>query len=382
MKGCLYERPKGSGRWAIVIDLPREGGRRRQKWFTFEGTKRQAQLELAKRIASRETLPNAGKQTLAQYLDNWIEEQRIGVKSHERYADLIRKNIIPALGHIALAKLTGDQISAYYTKALAQGRRDGKGGLSPGTVKFQHIVLKKALKNAVVRGLLLRNPLESVTSPHVEKAIMKTLDLSQAGRVIEDVRGTRLFVPVFLALTCGLRRGEILALRWSSVDLDNATLTVAESVEQTKGVVRIKRPKSGRGRVVDLSEMVVTELRKYRAQQESEFKLLGAQVTEDTFLCTREDGERMSPQALSIAWMRWTANRKPRVRFHDLRHAHATHLLASGVHPKIAQERLGHASVGITLDIYSHVLPGMQADAARKVGDALTAAMLKSQDKG
>jgi integrase len=380
MKGHLRER--SPGKWAIIIDLGRKpGGRRRQKWFSFRGTKRQAQLELAKKIASRDTLPDAGKLTLGAYLDKWVDEQRVGARAFERYRDVVRKNIIPDLGHVALAKLTGDQISTHYTKQLANGRRDGSGGLSPASVRYQHVLLGKALKQAVVRGLLARNPIDSVEPPHIEKAPMRTLDLDQAAKVLEDARATRLFVPALLALTCGLRRGEIVALRWRNVDLEAATLTVSESMEQTADAVRIKRPKNGRGRVIALPRMAVTELKKHRAQQESELEAMGGRLTRDSLVYTKEDGEPMQPRSLTHAWDFWSKGRKPRVRFHDLRHAHATHLLASGVHPKVAQERLGHSSVAVTMDIYSHVLPGMQEDAARKVGDALRAAMVKSRDE-
>ena len=378
MKGHLRER--SPGKWAIIIDLgPREGGRRRQKWFSFRGSKRAAQNELHRLIAKRETLPDVGKQTLGKYLDEWVDEQRIGAKALERYKQIVRRNIIPALGHIGLAKLTGDQISAHYTKALKNGRLDGKkGGLAPSTVLLQHIILKKALKDAVRRTLLIRNPMESVDPPHVEKPTMRTLDLAQAARLIEDARRSSLFIPIFLALTCGLRRGEICALRWGNVDLDKATLNVVESIEQTLAVVRLKRPKSGRGRVIDLSQMVVAELRKHKEQQESKLEQLGRRPS---FVYVMWNGEPVKPDTFSTMWDQWSAGRKPRVRFHDLRHAHATHMLASGIHPKIAQERLGHATVSITLDLYSHVLPGMQAEAAKKVGDALTAAMVKAADE-
>jgi integrase len=381
MKGHLRER--SPGKWAIIIDLgPREGGRRRQKWFSFRGSKRAAQNELHRLIAKRETLPDTGKQTLGQYLDRWVEEQRIGAKALERYKQIVRTNLIPALGHIALSKLTADQISAHYTKALANGRLDGrKGGLSPSSVAYQHFILKKALKDAVRRTLLIRNPMDAVDSPHVEKPMMRTLDLGQAARLIEDARRSSLFIPILLALTCGLRRGEICALKWANVDLDKATLTVIESMEQTRAGIRLKRPKSGRGRIVDLSELAVTELRKHRAQQESKLEQLGARLTRDSFVYVMWNGEPVKPDTFTTMWGQWSAGRKPRVRFHDLRHAHATHMLASGIHPKIAQERLGHSTVSITLDLYSHVLPGMQAEAAKKVGDALTAAMVKSRDQ-
>jgi integrase len=375
MKGHLRER--SPGKWAIIIDLgPREGGRRKQRWFSFRGSKRQAQIELHRLIAKRETLPDTGKQTLGQYLDKWVDEQRVGAKALERYKLIVRRNLIPALGHIALAKLTGDQVSAHYTKALKNGRLDGKpGGLSPASVLYQHIILKKALRDAVRRTLLIRNPMDAVDSPHVEKPTMRTLDLGQAARLIKDARPSSLFIPILLALTCGLRRGEICALKWANVDLDKATLAVIESMEQTRAGVRLKRPKSGRGRVIDLSELAVGELRKHRAHQESKLEQLGARLTRDSFVYVMWNGEPVKPDTLSTMWEQWSAGREPRVRFHDLRHAHATHLLTQGVHPKVAQERLGHSSVAITMDIYSHVLPGMGAEAAKKVGDALGAAL-------
>jgi len=203
MKGHLRER--SPGQWAIIIDLPREAGKRRRKWISFHGTKRQAQVELHRLIAKRETLPVAGNRlTVGQYLDKWVEEQRIGARALQRYKQLVRRSIIPSLGHIALSKLTADQINAHYKKALANGGRlDGrKGGQSPATVHYQHFILKKALKDAVRRTLLFRNPMDAVDAPHVEKPIMRTLDLDQAARLIEDARPSSLFVPVLLALTC------------------------------------------------------------------------------------------------------------------------------------------------------------------------------------
>jgi integrase len=123
--------------------------------------------------------------------------------------------------------------------------------------------------------------------------------------------------------------------------------------------------------------MVVTELRKHRAEQESKFEQLGKRLTRDSFVYVMWNGEPVKPDTFSTMWEQWSAEREPRVRFHDLRHTHATHMLASNIHPKIAQERLGHATISTTLDLYSHVMPGMQADAAKKVGDALSAAMVK-----
>jgi integrase len=183
-----------------------------------------------------------------------------------------------------------------------------------------------------------------------------------------------MFIPIMLAACCGLRRGEIAALRWSR--LDGAQLSISESVEQTRAGIRYKPPKSGRARTVALSGFVVDELRRHRIAQAQELLRVGIRQTDDMFIVAQADGKPLQPRSLTHAWEQFIQGTAlPRIRFHDLRHAHATHLLASGVHPKVASERLGHSKVGITLDLYSHVLPGMQADAAAKVDDALQAAL-------
>jgi integrase len=169
-----------------------------------------------------------------------------------------------------------------------------------------------------------------------------------------------------------------IALRWRQVDLANAQLAVVESAEQTGDGVRYKQPKSGRSRTVALSAFVLDELRAHRLRQAEELLRLGARQNETTFVYTREVGQPVQPRSLTHAWHQIIARTElPPIRFHDLRHAHATHLLSSGVHPKVASERLGHSKVGITLDLYSHVLPGMQADAAARVDDALRGALEK-----
>ena len=155
-------------------------------------------------------------------------------------------------------------------------------------------------------------------------------------------------------------------MRWKHIDLDAGKMTVVESAEQTTTGVRYKPPKSGKGRSVALSEMVVEELRQHRLDQAEELLRLGGRQSAETFVYTRQDGEPMQPRSLSQMWAT-TETGLPRVPFHSLRHSHATHMLSAGVHPKVASERLGHSRVGITLDLYSHVLPGMQEDAVERV---------------
>jgi integrase len=192
-----------------------------------------------------------------------------------------------------------------------------------------------------------------------------------------------MYVPTMLAVLLGLRRGEVAALRWRSVDLDKGQLAVIASAEQTKAGVRYKEPKTGRTRTVALPMIVVEELRAHRLEQAQELLRLGIRLSDESFVVAQADGSPLQPNSLTHEWTRLLgASALPRVRFHDLRHAHATHLLASGVHPKVASERLGHSKVGITLDLYSHVIPGMQEDAAARVDDALREALQKRAPKG
>lgn len=385
MKGHLRERPPGSGNWYAVIDTcDPSTGKRKRKWHSLEATgKRQAQIECAGIISAIQggTYLEPDKTTLAQFLTRWLGHIKANVspRTHERYAEIANKNLIPLIGAAILTKLKPVQISAAYGKALESGRRDGNGGLSPRTVHHIHRVLKQALKQAVQWEMLHRNPADAVKPPKSEKHRMTTYDMPQTAALLDAVRGTRLFVPTMLAVLCGLRRGEVAALRWRSVDLANAQLAVVESAEQMNGSVRLKETKSGRARTVAISSTVIEELKAHRLRQAQGMLKLGVRLTDDGFVAALEDGSPMQPTFITHEWVRVISNTSlPRIRFHDLRHAHATHMLASGVHPKVASERLGHSKVGITLDLYSHVMPGMQEDAAAKMDAALKAAQRKA----
>jgi integrase len=385
MKGHIRER--SPGHWAIVLDARDAAtGKRKRRWHSFVGTKRQAQIECARLVSELQggNFQELSKITTAQFFERWLEhvKPQVSLRSHERYAEIARKNIVPLLGSVAITKLQPLQISDAYSKALVSGRRDGKGGLSPRTVQHMHRVLKQALEQAVRWQLLRRNPAELANPPRVNRQRLDTYDMAQTADLMEAFRGTRMFVPVLLAVLCGLRRGEIAALRWRNVDLDGAQLAIVESAEQTAEGVRYKEPKSGRARTVALSPTVVSELRGQRARQAQELLLIGVGLSDDSRVVAQADGRPLQPNSITHEWVRILSSvGLPRIRFHDLRHAHATHLLLSGVHPKVASERLGHSKVGITLDLYSHVLPGMQADAVSRVDEALRAALQKRAAK-
>jgi integrase len=260
MKGHLRER--SPGHWAIILDIPDpKAGERRRKWHSFKGTKRQAQIECARLISIIQTgsYLEPSKTTLATFLERWLDHAKSQVtpKSHERYSGIVNQNIIPALGAVHLTKLKPAQISAAYTAALSNGRRDGTGGLAPRTVGHMHRVLKQALGQAVRWELLTRNPADAVDPPKVDWKPMQTYDVPQTAELIEAVRDTPLLVPTLLAVLCGLRRGEICALRWRNVDLVTGQISVVESLEQTRAGLRFKSPKSGKGRTAALSATMV-----------------------------------------------------------------------------------------------------------------------------
>jgi len=389
MKGHVRER--SSGHWAIVLDVGERDpktGKKKRKWHSFKGTKRQADSECARLIAQLEagSYVEPTKQTVAQFLDEWLTfiGPSVAPKTLERYAEICRKTIAPQIGDVILAKLKTDRIDAAFTAMLTAGRRGAVGGLSPRTVHHARRVLIKALGQAVTWERLSRNSALATTPPKVERKRMLAYDATQTAELLEAFRPTRMFVPVLLAVMCGMRRGEILALRWRNVELgDNRrSIAIDESAEQTKEGIRYKEPKSGKARTVALSKSVTEDLRSHRARQAEEQLRLGLRPDGDSFVVAQIDGNPIQPRSLTHEWMRLIQKTAlPRIRFHDLRHTHASQMLASGVHPKIASERLGHSTIGITLDLYSHVMPGMQADAAEQVDAAIRTA-ISAREKG
>lgn len=394
MKGHIRER--SPGKFAIVLDVGEPDpntGKKKRKWHSFTGTKREAQKECARLIAemSSGTYVEPTKQTVEQFFDEWLAfvKPSVSPKTHERYAEILRKGMAPLIGNIILSKLKTAAIDAAFTTALTAQRinprptKDGSSRaplppLAPRTVHHYRRVLIKALGQAVTWDRLAKNPATATTPPKVERKKMLAYDAEQTAALIEAMKPTRMFIPMLLAVMCGLRRGEILALRWRNVELgDNQrTIAVVQSAEQTKEGVRYKEPKSGRTRVVALSSTVLAELKAHRARQAEEQLRLGLRPDADSFVVAQIDGSPIQPRSLTHEWVRLISKTDlPRIRFHDLRHTHASQMLSAGVHPKVASERLGHSTIGITLDLYSHVMPGMQADAAEQVDAALRAAI-------
>jgi integrase len=378
MRTTGHIRRRSAGAWELRYSLGTDPatGKRRVVTTTVRGDRKAAERELRRLLRSLDTGEHVDptRLTVRDWLTLWLAAVReeVSPKSHERYAEIARHFLMPALGNLPLTRLAPSHIQQAYSGWATGGRRDGKdGGLSPLTRRHIHRILNSALARAVEQQVLARNPAEAFKKrlPKVERREMTTLSADQSARLLAAIKHTRVYWPVLLALSTGMRRGEVFALRWKNVDLERGSLRVMESLEQTKAGIRFKAPKTDRTRAITLPAFSVDELRRLKRQQAEELLMLGIRQSGETLVCARADGLPLQPQSLTHQFTRLTSRVKdlPRVRFHDLRHSHATQPLLAGVHPKIAQERLGHATITTTLDLYSHVTETMQSDAAERL---------------
>ncbi len=263
-------------------------------------------------------------------------------------------------------------MNALYAKLAQEGKRDGRSGLAPRTVHHVHTCLHKACKDAVRWGYLTRNPLEAADPPRTQgngQQEMKTWSAEQLSAFLASTKDERLF-PLWRALAMtGMRRGEAVGLRWDDVDLENARLAVRRALIPHGDTVIVSEPKTARGRrVIALDAETVEVLKAQAARQLADQAKWGSAWSDSGYVFTKENGEPLHPQTVSRSFEQaLMAAKLPRIRLHDLRHTHATLALAANVHPKVVSERLGHATVSITLDTYSHAIPAMQEEAAERI---------------
>lgn len=380
MKGHI--RKRGEDSWELKYDIGPDPltGRRRIRYCTFRGARRKAEEKLRELLyqVDRGEHVDPTKITVTDLLDRWLKHagSQVSPKTHERYAQLVEKNIAPIMGEHKLRALRSIHIDEAWSRLLADGRLDGKGGLSPQTVKHCHRVLKQALGQAVRWQLLARNPADYVDPPRVPRKELIVLDPMATARLLKGIKETQFYIPTLIAVLTGLRRGEVLALRWRHVDLDSGRLSVIQSLEQTKAGLRFKETKNRRARHVVMPPLLRSGLRAHKVRQAEALLGLGVRQTDETLVVCRYDGAPMNPEYLSREFpVAVTRMGLPRVNFHNLRHSHATQMLLCGVHPKITQERLGHSSISITMDLYSHLVPGLQGEAAEKVDAVLRRAL-------
>jgi len=387
VRGSVVKRGNG---YTVVVELDRDPvtGKRRQKWHSGYRTKRDAERALIELTASVHggTYVEPSRQTLADYLTDWLAaiEPTVRPATHHSYARNLRLHVAPTLGTVPLRKVDAGQLNALYAALLVTGRRSHPGGgLSPRTVRYVHTILHRAFRDAVRWGRLTRNPADAADPPRAgasTRPVMTTWTGDQVQAFLAHMRGHRLSAAFLLLATTGMRRGEALGLRWTDLDLDAGRLSIVQTVIAVNHVTRVSSPKTERGRrTVALDPGTVAALREHRRRQVAERLLMGAGFTDHGLVFCRPDGGPLHPERFSRMFDREIAKTSlPRIRLHDLRHTWASVALAAGVHPKVVQERLGHASIGITMDTYSHVTEGLHGDAAALVAGLLVAPVVSS----
>ncbi|MDQ6661990.1 MAG: tyrosine-type recombinase/integrase [Chloroflexota bacterium] len=362
-EGSVYLRK--DGRWAVDITL--EGYARKRYYFKTEKEAIEGRRVLLNELA-KGTLATGPQKTVKDYLEDWLEnvqKDRLRTSSYVKYKKLMNSYIVPAIGHIRLQKLTPQHVQSLYTKKL----RDG---LAPKTVYSIHGLLHHALDNAVKWNLVSGNVTERVTPPRLEKREREPLTLEQAHKLLEVARGDRLEMLIVLALTTGMRRGELLALRWSDIDFEGQSLQVRRTVDfiARYGYVE-NEPKTARGkRKILLPAFVVEILKQHRINQlEQRLKVGEAWYNLDLVICGLE-GNYLNPRYLLKLFDKLLKEAcLPHMHFHDLRHSVVTLLLSMGVDPRSIQEFVGHEDITTTLGIYSHMLPSMQRGIVDKLDD-------------
>lgn len=355
-------------------------GKRKQLYKTILGPKRAAHAALAEMQRNLQTGRNVepSRLTVNEFLAKWLEDVRAHVspKTWERYGLAVRRHIVPYVGQRLLSKLEPLDLTTLYAHLLSGGGAKGA-SLSARSVRHTHVILRNALRQAVKWRLLPCDPSDAVTPPRPKRVEMRALDEAGMATLLDRSKGTRLHMPILLAMSTGLRRSEIFGLRWRDVDFEAAQLSVRQTLQEVRGTLSFREPKSAKSRrTVALSSFVVDALKRHRASQAAERLFLGAGYRDLDLVLAKYDGSPWKPDSISTLF-RSLVQRGGlgHVRFHDLRHSHATQLLRLGVPAKVVSERLGHSTIGITLDTYSHVLPGMQEDAAQKVDVALRTAI-------
>jgi integrase len=348
-------------------------GKRKRDTYTIHGSKREAQKFLTERLAECHdgTYVAPSTLTVEAWLRQWLDgpaKMRVTPKTLQEYRAWAEGRIIPALGRVRLDQLTPAQIQAAWAALLTAPRKDGKrgNGLSPKTIRNCHGLLRTALETAIRHGLLARNPCDLVDLPRARKPDIRVLDADQITTLLGATRGTPLYLPILIAVTTGMRRGEVLALRWVDVDLDGGTLTVARSIEQTKEGQREKETKSGKVRKVTMAALLIEGL---RAHREETGRVAG-------FVLCYEDGSPLSATGLTQRFTRFARTLDlPPVSYHSLRHSAATLLLKQGMSLPEVSAILGHADPAITARVYAHATAAGNKEAAARMDAALRKAM-------
>ena len=375
MRGHVQKRGKT---WSFVIYLGRDAdGKKKYKWVGGHDTKREAEDALVEALERLRTgmWTDPGRTTVGDFLEQWLQAMEPTVRDNtlRSYREMIEYWVIPRVGTLKLAHLNAAHLRTLQAELLASGRVDGKGGLSAQSVLKCHRTLKHAFKDAVRWGLLPRNPVDLIDAPRVAQAETTAWTADEARRFLEGVATDRLAAMWVLFVTSGMRRGEMAGLKWTDLDFERGVLVVQRAVISAGKGTEVAEPKTRRSRrAVPLDVMTLDALQVHRRAQLAERLKLGEMWIDSGRMFCGLTGEPLHPDTVSKEFAKIVRTVDvPRIRLHDLRHTSATVAMEAGVHPKIVSERLGHSTVSITLDLYSHATPSLQTDAADQIGAAV-----------
>ena len=370
-EGRIHQRP--DGRWCARYTLP--GGKRRYVYAKTQKEARRLLTAALKALDDGMALPS-GNMPFARFADDWLRTVKPSIKPQtwSHYDRFLRVHAVPALGRIQLAKLDRHHVQRLYTDKLASG-------LSSTSVRHLHSVIRRSLNDALRWGLVVRNIALMADPPSKTRYRTRTLTAAEARKLVAAAATDRLGALYVLALTTGMRKGELLALRWPDIDLDSGVLGVRSTLYRADGKLTIDDPKTaGSRRLIHLTPDAVSTLRQHHRRQEVERQFYGRGWDDTGLVFANTKGRPLEGGNVLQRSFYPLLERAgvPRVRFHDLRHSAATLLLGAGINPKVVAEMLGHSNISVTLDTYSHVTPGMHRHAAAAMSALLHAANLST----
>lgn len=373
MSGHVVKREKS---WSVVLELGKdENGKRKTKWRSGYRTKKEALTALTKynHELNTGTYIEETDMTTGAWLDEWLSKWCPHLKPYTRRGrEFIVAQIKAEIGSVPLRKLSAQHIQGMVNKYQTVGTSAGRGPLAASTIGKHMTCLSAALNKAADLELIRRNPCRAVVRPRIEREELTVLESDEVQRLLRECREEPFYMPVLLAITTGMRRGEIIALRWQDVDLEQGALLVRRNaVQLAKGEIVFNEPKTNKARAIALPSFVVTDLKRHRTAQKEQKLAAGSRWQEGDLVCSTELGGPLKPEWLSFRFSYFAKGHGFPVTFHGLRHSHASLLLAQGVHMKVVQERLGHSKMALTADLYTHLSRGMQEAAASAVESAI-----------
>lgn len=369
MTGHIRKRVTKKGvSWQVILEKGLDSsGRRLRDYITVNGTKKEAQQILTEKLNefNKGTYIEPSQMTVAEHLEQWVEtyaKPNLSPTTVRGYLVNINKHTLPYIGTVPLQKLVPLQIQRMFDQL--QGK-----SLSPRTIKYVHSTLREALQHAFKMQLIPRNPADFVTLPKQVKYKAKAYEESEVLEMLKAAKDTDMEAPLNIGVGLGLRRGELLALQWGDIDFEKNQVTISRNLVEINGEVCFRQPKSDAGnRTIEMPTSMAAVLKKHRKRQLEDKLFFGSEYADMDLVCCRRDGRPHKPGSFSHKFEKFLkAHGLRQIRLHDLRHTNASLMLQYNVPAKVASQRLGHSSIGITLDLYTHVIGDLQTEAAKKI---------------